>query len=74
MIAGKIKKWGNSYGILIPKKDMVDMDLKEDQEVILDITKKENPLKELFGFAKKNKIDGSTEEIIKEVRKDLGVD
>ena len=22
MISGKIKKWGNSYGILIPKKEM----------------------------------------------------
>ena len=74
MIAAKIKKWGNSYGILIPKNELHKMNLGENQEVIVDISKKENPLKEMFGFAKKSKLKKSTKQIIKEVRSELGVD
>jgi len=74
MIAAKIKKWGNSYGILIPKNELQKMNLGENQEVIVDISKKENPLKEMFGFAKNVRPKKSAEQIIKGARKDLGVD
>lgn len=73
MIAAKVKKWGNSLGVVLPKDELVKMDIKENQEVIIDISKKENPLKELFGFAK-HKLKKPTEQIIKEARKDLGID
>jgi len=63
MIIGKIKKWGNSLGLLIPKKELSRMNIRENQEVIVEITKKDNPLKELFGFGKKNKI--TKEEFLK---------
>ena len=53
MIVCKIKKWGNSVGILIPKSEATELHLKEGQEVGIEITKKENPLKELFGFGKR---------------------
>ncbi len=56
MIVGKIRKWGNSIGLLIPKEEAVNLSLKENQEVAVEITKKENPLKELFGFGRDNKI------------------
>lgn len=56
MLVCKIKKWGNSIGILIPKEEAMTLQLKEKQEVIVEIKPKENPLKELFGFGKKNKI------------------
>ena len=56
MLVCKIKKWGNSMGILIPKEEANTLHLKEDQEVIVEIRPKENPLKELFGFGKQNKI------------------
>ena len=36
----KIKKWGNSIGIVIPKRDAEKMDLKEGEEVSVDIVKK----------------------------------
>ena len=32
------------------------LNLGEDQEVAVEITKKDNPLKELFGFGRKNRI------------------
>ena len=56
MIAAKTRKWGNSLGIIIPKEEVENLNLKENQIVILEITKKENPLKELFGFGKDDKI------------------
>ena len=56
MIVCKTKKWGNSIGLIIPKSEFRKMNIKENQEVIVEITKKGNPLKELFGFGKKNKI------------------
>lgn len=67
MIATKIKKWGNSIGVIIPKEEANKLNLKEDQEVTIEI-KKENPLKELFGTLKFKK---STEEILKETRKEF---
>lgn len=66
MIVGKIKKWGNSIGLLIPKEEAVSLNLKENQEVSVEITKKENPLKELFGFGRNNKI---TKEDVSETRR-----
>ena len=56
MIIGKIRKWGNSLGLLIPKDDAMGLGLKENQVVGVDIIKKDNPLRELFGFGVKNKI------------------
>lgn len=53
MIVCKIKKWGNSMGVLIPKNDAAQLQLKEGQEVAIEITKTENPLKELFGVGKR---------------------
>jgi len=65
MIAAKTRKWGNSLGIIIPKEEVENLKLRENQTVIVEITKKENPLKELFGFGKLKK---PTEELLKEIR------
>ena len=56
MIICKTKKWGNSLGLIIPKKEASHLHLKEDQQVVVEIIKTDNPLKELFGFGKENKI------------------
>jgi hypothetical protein len=56
MIEGKIKKWGNSFGLLIPKDEMQKLNLDENLEVVVDIIKKENPLRELFGAGKNDRI------------------
>jgi len=66
MIVAKTKKWGNSIGIIIPKEELNKRNIKEDQEIVITIEKKENPLKELFGFGKGKKL---TQGSIKESRK-----
>ena len=66
----KTRKRGNSLGVRIPMETVKELKLKENQEVILEIKPKDSPLKELFGFAK-GKVNKTTEEILKEARKDL---
>ena len=51
IIDTKLKKWGNSKGIVIPVDILVDENLKEGDEVIVEI-KKKNKIKELFGSLK----------------------
>lgn len=55
MIACKTKRWGNSLGLIIPSETVQDLSLHENQEIVIEITLT-NPLKELFGFGKDNKI------------------
>lgn len=66
MITCTTKQWGNSLGIIIPRNEVIHHHLQENQQVVIDILKVENPLKELFGFAKDNPI---TKEEFLETRK-----
>ena len=59
MIHCKTKRWGNSLGLLIPKEETRRMHLHENQQVVVELIGVENPLKELFGFSKMNKITKS---------------
>jgi antitoxin component of MazEF toxin-antitoxin module len=59
------KRWGNSIGVVIPNNAVDKLGIKPNESVIIEITKKENVLKELFGSIKMKK---STEQIIKETR------
>jgi len=70
MLVTKTRKWGNSLGLRIPKDVVNEMKLRENQEVVVELMPKGNALKELFGFAK-GKIKKSTEDILKEARKDI---
>ena len=65
MIISKTRKWGSSLGVIIPKNVVKELKLKEDQDVVIDIRPKENPLKELFGSVKLSK---PTEQLLKEIR------
>ncbi len=64
----KAKQWGNSIGIVIPKDVVDNMRIKPGESVLIEVEKKENPLKELFGALKFKK---STEKLLKETRKEL---
>jgi len=55
-IQTRLRRWGNSIGIVIPRETMVDKNLKEGEEVIVDIEKSAN-LSEIFGSLKDWKID-----------------
>lgn len=70
MLLRKTKKWGNSLAIIIPKDEAKKLRLKENQEVTIEIKPARDVLKELFGFAK-SKTRKSTEEILRETRKDI---
>mgnify|MGYP001611953584 CR=1 FL=1 len=64
----KTRKWGNSIGFVIPAEIVEKLKIKTGESVLVDIQKKENVLKELFGSLKSNK---ATNKIIEEVRSDL---
>ena len=65
MIISKTRKWGSSLGVIIPKDIVKELKLRENEEIAIEITKKDNPLKELFGSGKFSK---PTEQLLKEVR------
>ena len=53
----RLKEWGNSLGVTIPKEIVVKGGLKADDEVSISINKKEN-LEDFFGKLKeKGKFD-----------------
>jgi len=66
----KIRRWGNSFGIIIPHEVMKSKGLKEGEEVdaILLKKKKGNVLRETFGKAKFKK---STVQMMKETDEEL---
>jgi antitoxin component of MazEF toxin-antitoxin module len=74
MTVCRTKRWGSSLGIVIPKALVQEWNLSENQQVDIQIQSVENPLKELFGFAKRKGMKKSTEQILKETRAVLGAD
>ena len=64
----KVRKWGRSFGVVIPKDKVRDEKIKEDETVRLLITKKTNVLRKTFGTFKFKK---STDEILKDSDKEL---
>ena len=52
-IDATVLKWGNSYGLRLSKKDVQRLNLRQKEQVVVEIRRKENPLKELFGAAKR---------------------
>ena len=64
----KITKFGNSIVAIFPSGIVKEQHLKPGEELVVTIQKKSNVLKELFGSAKSHR---STEDILKEVRKEM---
>ena len=64
----KAKKWGNSIGVLLPTNIVKEEHIKPGEEMVIEIKRKQNVLKELFGALPFKK---STEQLIKETRKEL---
>ncbi len=63
----KTKKWGNSIGIVIPIEAVERFNIKPEEDIIIEIEKKNNVLKEMFGKAKLKK---SAKRMIKDFRKE----
>lgn len=47
---GKVKKWGNSFGLIIPKDKLNG--IKENDEIHVIVLKRSNVLRETFGMLK----------------------
>jgi hypothetical protein len=48
----KLKRWGRSFGIVVPMEKVQQENLNENTTIEIRITKKENPLKKHFGTHK----------------------
>ena len=67
-IKTKLRRWGNSFGIVVPQKAIEQTKAKEGDEVII-LFKKEKPnLRKLFGAHKFSK---PTEQLMKEIDEEL---
>lgn len=67
-VTSKVRKWGNSYGIIIPTDVLKKKGIREGEEVDAIIIKKSNVLRETFGKVKFKK---SVEQLMKETDKEL---
>lgn len=67
-VEARLRKWGRSFGVIIPMKKIKESNLKEGEELDLIIYKKKNPFVETFGILKKSKIP--TKKILKEIDKE----
>ncbi|PIN90229.1 hypothetical protein COU60_01965 [Candidatus Pacearchaeota archaeon CG10_big_fil_rev_8_21_14_0_10_34_76] len=67
-LKAKIRKWGNSFGIIIPLEILKEKNLSEGEEIDAIILEKGNVLKETFG---KIKFKKSTEQMMREIDKEL---
>ncbi len=52
MIKTQLKKWGNSFGIIIPKEIIAERKLHEHDEIAVLIMQENTALKETFGLLK----------------------
>lgn len=71
IIETKVKKWGNSFGVIIPKDVISTKKIRENQHIsilILDDSRK--VLKETFGSLK-GKLKKTSQEIKDELRREL---
>jgi antitoxin component of MazEF toxin-antitoxin module len=56
IVNSRLRKWGNSVGVVIPLEKIREARMKEGEEVVVEVRKK-NVLKEVFGSLKGVKID-----------------
>ena len=64
----KIRRWGNSFGIMIPLEVLRIKGFKEGEEIDAILIKKGNVLRETFGTHKFSK---SVKQLMKETDRDL---
>lgn len=68
-VKSRLRKWGNSLGVVVPQKVIENENAREGDEVILFLkTDSENLLRKMFGSFKFKK---STDELMKEIDEEL---
>ena len=72
-IITRIKKWGNSFGVILPKHIIREENLKVNTEVMITLQNRRNTkVKDIFGILGTRRLD--TEKLLKEVDKELWKD
>lgn len=67
----KVKKWGNSLGIILPKDLLDNSEIKEGTKIEIFIRpKNKTKVKDLFGILK-GKLKKNTDKLMQEVDRDL---
>jgi len=69
MVYATIRKWGNSYGILLPAEFVRSRNLSEDEVVELEIRKREFRMRDFYGIVKSRR---SIQKIKDELREGWG--
>ncbi|MBS3080477.1 AbrB/MazE/SpoVT family DNA-binding domain-containing protein [Candidatus Pacearchaeota archaeon] len=67
-LKSKLRKWGNSFGIVVPQKAIEEENIKEGDEITVLLGKKKPNLRKLFGA---HKFKEPVEEIMKKIDKEL---
>ena len=69
----KLKAWGNSVGLIIPKETLAREKLNVDDDVIITVRKEHPTVEDAFGMLKNFKIMShkSTDELLKEIDEEL---
>ena len=67
-IKTKLRKWGNSFGVVVPQKAIENTGAREGEEVIILFKTQKVDLKKLFG---KHKFSKSTDQLMKEMDEEL---
>ena len=73
-IKTQVRRWGNSLGVILPKKTIDISGIKEGSEIVINIeTRKNMTVKDLMKFAKKHplKFKVGTKESLEEVDREL---
>jgi len=67
----KVKKWGNSFGIILPRRIVRNQHIKEGSEIHVIIeSKNKTKVKDVFGILK-GKWKKDTDQIMREVDREL---
>ena len=67
-IKSKLRRWGNSFGIIVPQKTLENTKIKEGDEITVILNENKTNLRKLFGAHKFSK---SSDILLKEMDDEL---
>ena len=67
-IKSKLRRWGNSFGIIIPQSAIAIANVNEGDEINVFLQEEKNDISQVFGALKCKKID--TQKLKDEIRKE----
>ncbi|MEK6860083.1 MAG: AbrB/MazE/SpoVT family DNA-binding domain-containing protein [Nanoarchaeota archaeon] len=56
-LKSKLRRWGNSFGVVIPQRAVMEEDLKEGDEINVFLQEEKNDISQIFGALKCKKIN-----------------